>query len=88
MKIVLGRKAMRAGGLCPHLERGGDDILLIVIFLVSMTKYLDNKQLKRGRVYFWITVSGNRVHHGGDGMAIGAESFLLVIFYLESVSRA
>jgi len=53
-----------------------------------MTKYLDNKQLKRGRVYFWLTVSGNRVHHGGDGMAIGAESFLLVIFYLESVSRA
>jgi hypothetical protein len=51
-----------------------------------MTKYLADKQLKGGRVYFCLTVSGSRVHHGGESVAIEAGSCLLVIFYLESVS--
>lgn len=31
----------------------------------------DKKQLREGKGLFWLTVQGDILHHGGEGMAAG-----------------
>lgn len=68
-KIELDRKIMTAVGTVSSPRERWIQHILTATFLVSMTKYLGNEQLKGGREgFFWLTVSRSTVHHGGETM--------------------